>query len=264
MFYTEKQNINYMINIIKKCNDEIMKIYNTNFEKEYKDDNTPLTLADKISNNIICRELLNLNKIINLDILIISEEIKNEPYDKRKNYELCWIVDPLDGTKEFIKKNGQFTVNIGLAKNGIPVFGIVSIPVTGEIYYGGENLGSYKINKDNSIEKLIVGKNNNPIKIVVSNSHINKETNDFLKKFNNYESINVGSSIKLLLISENKADLYPRLGLTSEWDICASHAIVKYAGGYVLQYDNDEELKYNKENLLNPYFIVCKEKYNLL
>jgi 3'(2'), 5'-bisphosphate nucleotidase len=264
MFYTETQNIDYMINIIKKCNKEILKIYNTDFEKEYKDDNTPLTLADKISNDIIYNELANLNKIINLDILIISEEIKNKSYDERKNYEWCWIVDPLDGTKEFIKKNDQFTVNIGLVKNGNPVFGIVSIPVSGEIFYGGENLGSYKINKDNSVEKLIIGKNNNPIKIVVSNSHMNEETSNFLKKYNNYECINVGSSIKLLLISENKADLYPRMGPTSEWDICASHAIVKYAGGYVLQYNSDEELKYNKENLLNPYFIVCKEISNHL
>jgi 3'(2'), 5'-bisphosphate nucleotidase len=262
MFYTGEKFISFMINLVKKCDEAILKIYETDFEKEYKNDNSPLTLADKMANDIICHDLNFLNQKLNMNILIISEEIKNKPYEERKKYEWCWIVDPLDGTKEFIKKNGQFTVNIGLTYKNTPIFGIVSVPVSGEIYYGAKDLGSYKINNNknnNNKEKLEIKSIHNPIKIVASNSHMNKETENYLKQFDDYECINIGSSIKLLWIADNRADLYPRLAPTSEWDICASHAIVKYAGGYVLQYDNNKELSYNKENLLNPYFIVCKE-----
>lgn len=262
MFYTKKEFIDNFITLIKECDKTILEVYDTEFEKEYKQDNSPLTLADKKANDLICDYLEKLNKEIKMDILIISEEIKNKSYDERKNYEWCWVVDPLDGTKEFIKKNGQFTVNIGLIQNGIPVFGIVSIPVTGEIYYGVKDLGSFKIeNKDLSelTTKLQVNKEeHSPIKILVSNSHLNKGTEDFLEQYQEFEKISVGSSIKLLWIAENKADIYPRLAPTSEWDTCAAHAVVKYAGGKVLQYESKEELIYNKENILNPFFIVCK------
>ena len=146
-----------------------------------------------------------------------------------------------------------------MSQNGIPVFGIASVPVTGEIYYGAKDLGSYKLN-NGKIEKLKIQENHNPIKICVSNSHLNNETKEYLKKYEKYECVNVGSSIKLLWIADNKVDLYPRLAPTCEWDICAAHAVVKYAGGYVLQYGKNKELKYNKEDeeLLNPYFIVSK------
>lgn len=262
MFYTQKEFIDNFIILIEECNRSILEIYDTDFEKEYKEDNSPLTLADKKANDLICDYLEKINQKLKMDILIISEEIKNKSYNERKNYEWCWIVDPLDGTKEFIKKNGQFTVNIGLIQNGIPIFGIVSIPVTGEIYYGAKNLGSFKIENEDSHKlsiKLKVDKeNHSPIKILVSNSHLNKGTEDFLKQYQDFERINVGSSIKLLWIAENKADIYPRLAPTSEWDTCAAHAVVKYAGGKVLQHENKEELVYNKENILNPFFIVYK------
>jgi UDP-glucose 4-epimerase len=257
-FYTKDSFINNFICLMQKCNETIINIYNDDFSTFTKDDESPLTLADTKTNEIICDYLTELNKSLKMDILIISEEIKNKPYEERKKYDWCWLVDPLDGTKEFIKKNGQFTVNIGLVHNNTPVFGIVSIPVSGEIYYGAENIGSYKL-IDNNLNKLqVTEQNNDPIKIIASNSHMNFETKDFLKSYENYDLINIGSSIKLLWIAENKADIYPRIGQTFEWDTCAGHAIVKYAGGKVLQYETENELIYNKENLLNPYFIVKK------
>jgi 3'(2'), 5'-bisphosphate nucleotidase len=257
-FYTEKNFIDSLIILIKKCNEGILEIYKTDFEKKYKDDNSPLTLADKQTNELICNYLIELNKKLKMDILIISEEIKNKSYDERKKYEWCWVIDPLDGTKEFIKKNDQFTVNIGLIQNGIPIFGIVSIPVSGDIYYGAKNLGSFKIENSHIAELKINPNIHSPIKILVSNSHLNTETENYLKQFEKYDQLNIGSSIKLLWIAENKADIYPRLAPTSEWDTCASHAVVKYAGGKVLQYGTEDELIYNKENILNPYFIASK------
>jgi 3'(2'), 5'-bisphosphate nucleotidase len=262
MFYQDQSFLDGFIFLIKQCNYEILQIYNTDFNKIYKDDNSPLTLADIKANELICDYLEKLNVKLGLNILIISEEIKNKSYEERKKYDLCWSVDPVDGTKEFVKKNGQFTVNIGLTHFGDPVFGIVSVPVSGEIYWGIKDIGSFKLEGDTITKLCILPKDLDlPLKIITSNSHINLETQKYIEDLVlgiKYESINVGSSIKLLWIAENKADIYPRLGLTSEWDICAAHAVVKFAGGKVLQYNSIEELKYNKENLLNPYFIVTK------
>lgn len=255
MFYQKEIFIDGFINLIKECNKLVLDIYNTDFTVFNKDDESPLTLADKKCNDHICAYLKN----IKIDYCgIISEEIKNDSYDQRKNLEWTWLVDPLDGTKEFVKKNGQFTVNIGLCQNGIPVFGIVSIPVSGEIYYGIKDIGSFKIHNNDKIKLNINNKNLNKdgIKIIASASHMNEETKNYIQQFKNPQIINTGSSIKLLWIAENKADLYPRIAPTCEWDTCAAHAVVKYANGKVLQYNTDKEMIYNKENLLNPYFIV--------
>ena len=263
-FYQKKSFLNGFIDLVKKCNIKILDIYKSNYSVEYKDDKSPLTNADLESNKLICEyiQLLNKNikKEINEDLCIISEENKNMNYEKRKDYNYTWLIDPIDGTKEFLKKNGQFTVNIGLCKNGIPIFGIVSIPVYDDIYYGIEGIGSYKIDKNDNKIKLEIkqnkdlGKDN--IKIIASSSHMNEETLNYIKKFKNPNLLNIGSSIKLLYIAENKADLYPRFALTSEWDTCAAHAIIKYSNGNVINIEDKKELKYNKENLLNPYFLV--------
>ena len=255
MFYKKESFIQGFIKLIKECNDIVLNIYNTDFNVISKEDESPLTLADKECNDHICKYLKNI-KINNSGI--ISEEIKNDTYDKRKDLEWTWLIDPLDGTKEFVKKNGQFTVNIGLCQNGIPVFGIVSIPVTGEIYYGIKDVGSFKV-VDDKFTKLEVKEKDlskEGIKIVASASHLNEETKKYINKFKNPVIVNTGSSIKLLWVAENKADIYPRIAPTSEWDTCAAHAVVKYAGGKVLQYDSNNDVIYNKENLLNPYFIV--------
>ena len=272
MFYQQKKFIDNFITLIKECNKIVLDIYNKDFDVFIKNDKTPLTMADKNCNTHICNYL----KSNFSDILIISEENKSIDYTVRKKYEYCWLVDPIDGTKEFVKRNGQFTINIGLCKNGIPVFGIVSIPTTGEIYYGVSGLGSFKLvdNKYNVIhkyekiklnisEKIFSNDEEEGIRIVASSSHLNEETKNFINNFKNPKIVNTGSSIKLLWIAERKADIYPRIAPTSEWDTCASHAVVKYAGGKVLKYKKDvnienlnEEIVYNKENILNPYFIV--------
>ena len=274
MFYQEIEFIEGFIHLIKECNEIVLNIYNTDFEVDYKEDESPLTIADKLCNEHICSYLEKLNQrlmeneiIEKDDILIISEENKNLDYEFRKNKKWCWLVDPIDGTKEFVKKNGEFTVNIGLVEDGIPVFGIVSIPVTGEIYYGVEGSGSFKIDPnnviaidDNVIAELKINADKNfddkNVRIVASSSHLNKETQDFIDKFDEPIIISTGSSIKLLFIAEGKADIYPRIAPTSEWDTCAAHAIVNCAGGFVLNCDTLIELTYNKENLLNPNFIV--------
>ena len=251
-FYQNEEFVRNFINLIKECNQIVLKIYNTDFTVINKSDDSPLTLADKECNAHICKYLKKFT-----NTTIISEEIKNESYDTRKDSQWCWFVDPIDGTKEFVKKNGQFTVNIGLCRHGVPVFGIVSIPVTGEIYYGIEGIGSFKIENDVTNRLTVTSeKPSDKIKIIASASHMNQETRDYINQFSNPELITVGSSIKLLWIAEGKAHLYPRIAPTSEWDTCAAHAVVKYAGGQVLNFETNEELIYNKEDLLNPFFIV--------
>ena len=255
LFYQEDTFINSFIKLVKECNEIILKIYNSDFSVISKDDSSPLTLADKKCNEHICNFI---NKIPIENSGIISEEIKNDTYEKRKNIEWTWLIDPLDGTKEFVKKNGQFTVNIGLCQFGVPVFGIVSIPVTGEIYYGIKDIGSFKLDTGNKIKLQIKTKDfdKEKLKIVASSSHMNEETNKYISQFKNPDIVNVGSSIKLLWIAENKADIYPRIAPTCEWDTCAAHAIVKYANGKVLDFYSQKELIYNKNTLLNPYFTV--------
>ena len=259
MFYQTQKFLEDMIMLIKQCNQIVLKIYNSDFQVVSKSDNSPLTLADKLVNEHICKFLSKFD-----NTTVISEENKNEIYENRSKKQWCWLVDPIDGTKEFVKKNGQFTVNIGLVEYGKPVFGIVSIPISNEIYYGIDNIGSYKIS-DNKTIKLCVNPidfSKKKINIIASTSHMNELTKKFIDSFDEPNIINVGSSIKILYIAEGKADMYPRLAPTSEWDTCAAHAVVKYAGGNVVKINQQtmsilsDELTYNKENLLNPYFIV--------
>ncbi len=263
MFYQKKEFVDSFIKLIKECNEIVLDIYNSNFSVKIKSDNSPLTIADQKCNQHICNFLENNYN----EILVVSEENKTISYLDRKKEELCWLIDPIDGTKEFVKRNGQFTINIGLCRNGVPVFGIVSIPVTGEIYYGVEGIGSFKLINDKKIELTISNKNltKKGLNIVASSSHLNKKTQEFIELFKDPIIVNTGSSIKLLWVAEGKADIYPRLSLTSEWDTCAAHAVVKYAGGNVvkcLEVDKNvlnkenEELVYNKENMLNPFFVV--------
>jgi len=262
-FYQKSNFLQNFIQLIKECDQKILDIYSKDFDIEYKKDESPLTIADKVSNNHICDFLQKINTELeqetNEKFLIISEENKTIDYELRKKYDYCWLVDPIDGTKEFIKKNGEFTVNIGLIYKGVPIFGIVSIPVQGCCYYGIEGMGSFKLDKDNNKQKLCIDPkkmNNEHIKIVASKSHLNSGTKEFIEAYPKYELVSIGSSIKLLYIAESIAHLYPRIAPTYEWDTCAAHAVVKYAGGIVKKFQSEDELIYNKESLLNPYFIV--------
>lgn len=247
-------NINDLIRIIKKAGQEVLKIYNNDFEYEFKKDNSPLTLADKKSHEIISSEL---NKLFP-EIPILSEEGDNISYEKRKKWNKFWLIDPLDGTKEFVNKNGEFTINIALIKEKFPVLGLVYVPVKNVLYYASEE-GSYKIENEKKL-RLPLHFDSDRFLVVASKSHFNEETKKYINELrNNHENldlVNAGSSLKLCLVAEGKANIYPRLGSTMEWDTAAAHAIVKFAGKNVLKYNSDKELEYNKENLLNPFFIV--------
>ena len=246
-----------LIEISKEAGEAILKVYNTNFDYQIKKDLSPLTKADTLSHNIICEKL----KLLTPDIPIISEENSDIPFNIRSSWEQYWLVDPLDGTKEFIKKNGEFTVNIALIENNTPIFGIIHIPVTNETYWGSSTKGSFYIKGNNQKTKLHVeNKIRSQVRIVASRSHPSKMLDTLLEEIGEYKIITKGSSLKFCLIAKGQADIYPRLGPTSEWDIAAGHAIVKFAGGSLLTIDG-ESMQYNlTENNLNPYFVVASRE----
>lgn len=246
---------------------DILQVYNSDIAVELKPDQSPLTEADRRSHKVI-------NAILQDTIIpLLSEEGKKIPFKERENWTQFWLIDPLDGTKEFIKRNGEFTVNIALIENRFPVLGVVYVPVKGILYFGSQEVGSYKltIGPDESIsedvqelikkaEKLKGKNNNGPYTIVASRSHLSPETEDFISsKKNEYgdvEIISAGSSLKLCLVAEGIANVYPRLAPTMEWDTAAGHAVAKFAGCKVIDYQTGEELQYNKKDLHNPWFIV--------
>ena len=243
----------------------IMEVYASEFAVEHKDDKSPLTLADKNCNEVIENHLLETN------IPFLSEEGTKISFDERKEWEYSWLVDPLDGTKEFVKRNGEFTVNIALIHNGNPIMGVIYVPVKQELYFAMEGYGSYKISRDaviSDLDGLIEKSNKLPIDykrenyvIVGSRSHMSAETEEFFdekkKEHGNVEVMAVGSSLKLCMVAEGRADAYPRCAPTMEWDTAAGHAIAKMAGFSVLEYKTNKELVYNKTNLLNPWFLVA-------
>lgn len=249
---------------------KIMSVYtdpDADFEIEKKADNSPLTIADKKSHETISGILSGT------DIPILSEEGKKIPYETRREWNELWIVDPLDGTKEFIKKNGEFTVNIAYVKDGIPQAGVIYIPVREELYIGDCEYGAFKLENIKSISeeedfhslisrasKLPVNEERKDFVVVASRSHFSAETEEFIEKMKglhkSIETISKGSSLKLCLIAEGKADIYPRFAPTMEWDTAAGHAIIKAAGKEVYHTDEITPLTYNKEDLLNPWFIA--------
>jgi 3'(2'), 5'-bisphosphate nucleotidase len=249
--------IEQLIEISKDAGKAILEVYNSNFGHQIKEDLSPLTKADTLSNNIICERL----KVITPDIPILSEENSDIPFNIRSSWEQYWLVDPLDGTKEFIKKNGEFTVNIALIENNTPIFGIIHVPVTNETYWGSNTKGSFYIKGNNQKTKLCVEKNiRSQVRIVASRSHPSKMLDALLEEIGEYKIITKGSSLKFCLIAKGQADIYPRLGPTSEWDIAAGHAIVKFAGGSLLTIDR-KSMQYNlTENNLNPYFVVASRE----
>lgn len=248
------------VNAAIKAGKEILNIYNkSDFEIELKPDKSPLTIADKTAHQIIT-DILNPT-----EIPVLSEEGKFIPYSERKNWKQLWMVDPLDGTKEFIKRNEEFTVNIALIENGSPVAGVVYIPVGKVIYWGnksGSLRGIFDAEKEviTDIRKLPLKETREFFVIAGSKSHMNKETETFIQSVNTngkpVKIISRGSSLKICMIAAGEADIYPRLAPTMEWDTAAAHAIVKFAGKNVYQLNSHEPLVYNKENLLNPWFVA--------
>ena len=254
-----------------KAANEILFVYNKDFKVDFKADYSPLTEADLISNKIIIEHLLPTN------IPIISEENKQVPYSIRKNWKRCWIIDPIDGTKEFIKKNGEFTINIALIENGVTKLGVIYVPVSKALYYTNETktLAFKTIISSNevSFEKLLFNKKDilkpnlikQPIiKVIGSRSHMNKDTLDFVKNLRNegkdVEIVSKGSSLKFCLVAEGKADFYPRFAPTMEWDTAAGQAICEAVGLKVIDQITKKAMTYNRQNLINNYFLVSRNE----
>ncbi len=248
----------------------ISEVYRSTFTVEHKEDKSPLTLADTMSHEVISRSLIGTK------IPILSEEGKSINYEERKEWKHFWLVDPLDGTKEFIKRNGEFTVNIALVEKNTPVMSVIYVPEKKLLYYATKSDGAYRMNNINSgmlnsmlYDDFIRESNKLPIeepgetyKVVGSRSHMSKETEEFIeslsKEHKKIEIVSIGSSLKLCLVAEGSANIYPRFGPTFEWDTGAGHAIVEQAGKKIFQTDMKTPLEYNKEDLLNPYFIVSE------
>lgn len=246
---------------------EILKVYEERDTVVWeKDDKSPLTQADINSNKAI------MSFLSQTDIPVLSEECRQENYTVRKNWTRLWVVDPLDGTKEFVKRNGEFTVNIALVENGQPLMGVIFVPVKKELFIGKKGVGAFKavLNDDwrSQIEfkfeelewqSMIQTCENDKITLVVSKSHFSEETGQFVSAvedlFGEIEAVSAGSSLKLCLVADGKSHAYPRFAPTMEWDTAAGHAIITAMGGKVLAYPQMEEMNYNKENLLNSWFI---------
>lgn len=252
-----QQLIDQVVEIVKDAGDAIMDIYRTDFDQYEKSDSSPLTEADLAAHKIICD---GLNRISDYPILSEESEKEDVSWEKRRKWNTYWLVDPLDGTKEFIKKNDEFTVNVALVDNGKPVVGVVYCPPLDRIYTGVVGKGAYRQDGDNlpvSIQVSSVPENSNTWKVVGSRSHGTKALEQFSTGLGDVELVSMGSSLKLCLVAEGAAHLYPRLAPTCEWDTGAAQAVVEAAGGKVLNPDL-EELTYGaKEELLNPYFVVC-------
>ncbi|MDX1443285.1 MAG: 3'(2'),5'-bisphosphate nucleotidase CysQ [Gammaproteobacteria bacterium] len=242
--------------IARDAGEDILAVYDTDFDVEAKGDDSPLTEADLASHRRIIDGLANLTP----DIPVLSEESADIPWSQRQAWDRYWLVDPLDGTKEFVKKNGEFTVNIALIEHGEPVIGVVHVPVTNRTYLGCVGVGAFVqdglgSDEPNGIEVQVPM--SRPPRAVASRSHQSAEVQAFLERLGPHEIVSMGSSLKLCLVAEGRADIYPRLGPTCEWDTAAAHAVVAAAGGKVINAENGEPLRYNqKESLLNPFFLV--------
>ncbi len=257
---------------------EIMDVYDSEFAVEHKADNSPLTRADKKSHELL------MSLLSKMDLPILSEEGREIPYDNRKKWEKLWIIDPLDGTKEFIKRNDEFTVNIALVEYGMPVLGVVYAPVKQALYFAAKTIGAFKNENPAQLDwikkasdrsdvmkvfnRLIQESTQLPVErahrlpfvIVGSRSHASPELKKFVeekrREHGQVEFISAGSSLKICLVAEGKADMYPRMGPTCEWDTAAGQAVAEMAGAKLLDFKTGEPLRYNRSDILNPWFIV--------
>ena len=251
-----------------------MEVYGrSDFNIEMKEDNSPLTLADKTSNSIIVDGLKGFG------IPVLSEEGSQISWDIRKDWERYWLIDPLDGTKEFIKRNDEFTVNIALMEKNVPIVGVIYLPVLKRLYFALKGHGAYKIDKvepkdlnEEDFQQVLKKSRRLPdyrkgkrIRVVASRSHLSQETEDFIRELKGKDEkidlVPAGSSLKLCLIVEGKADVYPRMGPTMEWDIAAGHVIITESGGSLMKLD-ETPLNYNKPELLNPWFVAKSKLYS--
>ena len=259
------KNISVAITAALEAGKAILEIYHSGeFDVEIKGDNSPLTKADTASHNVIMSYLTETN------IPVLSEEGKAMAYEERKDWKQLWIVDPIDGTKEFIKRNGEFTVNIALIENQLPIIGVIFVPVTGELYFSSKELGAYKVKvyqEDYNVEALLSKGNKLPLEredktftIVASRSHMSAETESYVQEIRDIHGevklISKGSSLKLCMVAEGTANCYPRFAPTMEWDTAAGQAICEHAGFEVIDWSTKKDMLYNREELLNNWFLV--------
>ncbi|MEM1322009.1 MAG: 3'(2'),5'-bisphosphate nucleotidase CysQ [Bacteroidota bacterium] len=246
--------------IAKAAGQAIMEIYSDDqgIGVEYKADDSPLTRADRAANTIICDQLEQLR----LKFPIISEENKAIPYEQRRDYAYCWMVDPLDGTKEFIKRNGEFTVNIALIHQQRSILGVVYVPETKALYWAAKGLGAWMeaAGKREALQAQSFDRNDPALGVVCSRSHLNPPTEAFVNALNEPVLVAKGSSLKFLVIARGQAHLYPRLAPTMEWDTAAAQIILEEAGGEVLRHEDQQPLIYNKPDLLNPHFVAAARR----
>lgn len=247
-----------LIDISRQAGAAILRIYNDpaiSAEVDYKSDNSPLTQADRAAHTCIAREL----KALTPDIPLLSEEGREIEYAERSQWQRFWLVDPLDGTKEFVKRNGEFTVNIALIEAGASVLGVVHVPVSGETFYAAKGQGAFFIAPDAApvrISGATFSLQDEGLRLVCSRSHMSPEVEAYVQQFREPETVSMGSSLKFMLIAQGKADVYPRLAPTMEWDTAAAHIVVEEAGGSIIDQETNQPLRYNKENLRNPHFIA--------
>ena len=246
--------IDPLVTLAAEAGDAILEVYASDFDVQAKNDQSPLTQADLASHRIIVAGLQELTP----EIPVISEESGLPGFGERGQWNPYWLIDPLDGTREFVKKNGEFTVNIALIQDHKPVLGVVHVPVRGTTYSGCRGVGAEL--RSEGVEPAPIGvarESATPVRVVGSRSHRGKSLDVFLQNLGDFEMHPTGSSLKFCLIAEGKADVYPRLGPTSEWDTAAAQAVVEQAGGVVLELDGNPLTYNNKSDILNPFFLVA-------
>ncbi|MBN8238609.1 3'(2'),5'-bisphosphate nucleotidase CysQ [Marinobacter hydrocarbonoclasticus] len=245
-----------VIKIADEASEKVLHIYQSDFKVNYKEDHSPITAADIASHDIIVKGLRQISR----DIPVLSEEGAEIPWEERKKWRRFWLIDPIDGTKDFTQRTGEFTVNIAMIEDGEPVMGVVVAPALKEAFWGIKGEGAHMRDRTGRVHRIRVAEPKDTLRVVASKNHLNEETRAFIDTLGAHETVQAGSSLKFCRIAEGHADIYPRMGPTSEWDTAAAHAVLVAAGGKV-QTPEGQPLVYGKENILNPNFIAAGNWY---
>ncbi len=245
-----------VIKVADEASEKVLHIYHSDFKVNYKEDHSPITAADLAAHDIILRGLRNISR----DIPILSEEGAEIPWEERKHWRRFWLIDPIDGTKDFTQRTGEFTVNIALIEDGEPVMGVVTAPALKEAFWGLKGEGAHRRDRTGRVHRIRVAEPRESLRVVASKNHLNEETRKFIDTLGPHETVQAGSSLKFCRIAEGHADIYPRMGPTCEWDTAAAHAVLVAAGGKVQSLDGTP-LKYGKQDVLNPHFVAAGSWY---
>jgi len=245
-----------VIKIADEASEKVLHIYQSDFKVNYKEDHSPITAADIASHDIIVKGLRQISR----DIPILSEEGAEIPWEERKKWRRFWLIDPIDGTKDFTQRTGEFTVNIAMIEDGEPVMGVVTAPALKEAFWGIKGEGAHMRDRTGMVHRIRVAEPKDTLRVVASKNHLNEETRAFIETLGSHETVQAGSSLNFCRIAEGHADIYPRMGPTSEWDTAAAHTVLVAAGGKV-QTPEGHPLVYGKENILNPNFIAAGNWY---